>query len=272
MNNMKRPLIVHFHIFKNGGSTIDWILKKNFGEKAGLLDTNNPGGILSNEDISKYLIEHNDLISLSSHQLRFPLPPSEVFNYIPIIFIRHPIDRAFSVYSHCKRSTDEYIFNEKAHNLSMKEFFEWYFNFDSCVMSDFQVVSLSRLRNYFNLTTQDLDLAIKRIEECPIIGVVDRMDESLVIAEHTLKPYFNNIDLSYIIQNVSLDRTGNMDERIRIDRLQVGKSIMEKIIDSNYYDLQLYMIANKILDKRIGHIEDFESKLANFKKRKLEKN
>ena len=50
------------------------------------------------------------------------------------------------------------------------------------------------------------------VDKCQILGIVDRFDESLVIAEQMLKPYFPDIDISYIQQNVSLDRRGNLEK------------------------------------------------------------
>lgn len=40
MNNV----VVHYHIFKNAGSIVDWILKKNFGELARKFDGPDPEG------------------------------------------------------------------------------------------------------------------------------------------------------------------------------------------------------------------------------------
>ena len=38
MNNSKKPIIVHFHIFKNAGTTIDTLLERNFSKDAVKMD------------------------------------------------------------------------------------------------------------------------------------------------------------------------------------------------------------------------------------------
>ena len=91
----KKPICLHFHIFKNAGTTIDWILKKNFGKQFVALDHKKPGEILSWKEVLSHIDGQKDVKAFSSHQIRFPLPQSDRYNFLPMIFIREPIDRAF---------------------------------------------------------------------------------------------------------------------------------------------------------------------------------
>ena len=95
----KKNICLHYHIFKNGGTTIEWILKKNFGKYAISRDTNSPKGILDNQIILDEIKKNERIKAISSHQIRFPLPKHENEIFIPILFIRNPIDRIFSIYS-----------------------------------------------------------------------------------------------------------------------------------------------------------------------------
>jgi len=55
MSESKKPVCLHFHIFKNAGSTIDWILDKNFSKNhLSMDDTENTGAILSWDKILDY--------------------------------------------------------------------------------------------------------------------------------------------------------------------------------------------------------------------------
>lgn len=261
MNN----IIIHYHIFKNAGSTIDWILERNFGELARKFDERDPEIALPGNTILDFLAKYPDSKSISSHQLRFPLPKTQNNRFLPVVFIRNPIDRAFSVYSYLKRIDSDYIFAVKAKTLNIKEFFEWYFQMKNLVMRNFQVVYLTK-QNFLDVADmKDYYFALEILKTIPIVGVVERMDESLVVAENTLSSYFENIDLSYIKQNVSPDRFGSLEERICFEKERIGDNLAEHLTESNRLDIALHEDANKILDDRIRLIDDFEVKLSDFR-------
>lgn len=72
---MKRPLLLHYHIFKNAGTTFDWILERNFRQDALKFDDiTKPRPTLSTEQMLQFLAIHYNAKSISSHQLRFPFP------------------------------------------------------------------------------------------------------------------------------------------------------------------------------------------------------
>jgi len=265
---MTKSVCLHFHIYKNAGTTIDWILKKNFSNNWLSLDTSEPKGVLHFGKVLNYLKKHPDVKAFSSHQIRFPLPQDSGFHFIPIVFIRHPIIRAFSIYRFDKKSTGNLAHQIKARNLSLEEYFEW--NFDkknNVVMTDFQVLFLSHTDNEPNITKQDFELAIERIRTCPILGIVERMDQSLVLAEEVLHSFFKNIDLSYISQNVSKELVEDVSKRIETEKKQIGDDIMKKLMFHNKLDMKLYEYANEELDRRIKRTENFEKKLLDFKDR-----
>jgi hypothetical protein len=100
-----------------------------------------------------------------------------------------------------------------------------------------------------------------------IIGVVDRMDESLVIAESFLKQEFPKINLAYIKQNVSKERKGTIIERLKHSEDNLGADLKNRLIEYNKLDMQLYHSANKEMDKRKEKIKDFERKIKDFERR-----
>jgi hypothetical protein len=69
-----RFVLLHYHVFKNAGSTIEDILDHSFGERFGTLETAVGGGLVSNQDLIRYLDERPGLRALSSHQIRYPMP------------------------------------------------------------------------------------------------------------------------------------------------------------------------------------------------------
>jgi len=65
--------ILHFHTFKNGGSTLDWILKRNFGNKFAEFHGPSKHDSLLEADILGFLNKFPQVMALSSHHFRFPI-------------------------------------------------------------------------------------------------------------------------------------------------------------------------------------------------------
>jgi len=270
---LERVVCIHYHIFKNAGTTIDSILEKNFFINAVRIDTEKPREVIPMHIVLDFLNKNPKIKSFSSHQIRFPIPESKNLKLLPLIFIRHPIDRIFSIYSYNKkRSEQKNLVIQQARVSTLNEYIEWYLqrkeNFD---IRNFQVIYLSKNSTKTDVGNVDLELALKRLKNCSIIGVVDRLDESLVLAEDTMKKYFTDIDLSYIPKNVSNERIGTLDEKIDQGRTQLSESLWKELLSKNELDLKIYFNANEELDYRISKINNFEEKLKNFKERCVNK-
>jgi len=271
---MKRKVLLHFHIFKNAGTTIDSVLEKNFLENAIRGDGEKPKDILPNDVVIDYLNKNRNVKAFSSHQIRFPIPENNEIEFLPLVFIRHPTDRAFSIFSYNKNRVDplsEVSFTAKT--MSLSAYIEWNLHppwpaRNNMTIRNFQVLFLSRDDVESGVNSNDLNVAIERLKSCLIIGVVDRLDESFLVAEEILRKDFPEIDLSYVKRNVSKDRKNDLQERLDGSESQIDKSLWDNLIEQNELDLKLYEVANKELDDRIKKIEKFEQKLQEFKNRK----
>lgn len=266
---MKNPICIHFHIFKNAGTTIEWILKKNFSKNAISVDSDNPGSMLHFEKILEILEKKPKTKSISSHQFRFPIYNDSRFEFIPIIFLRHPIDRAISIYYFQKKRTDaDRPGIVKAKELDLDGYIKWNLETKNhMAMKNFQVLYLSDKSVKSTVGENDYKIALQRMKEIKIIGVVDKFDESLLVAEEYLKKYFSNIDLSYKSQNISSERKVSLPERIKEDLKKLYKDTLDEIYEKNIYDLMLYEESRDELNRRISRIENFEKKLNDFKNR-----
>ena len=66
----RRPIIIHYHFFKNAGTSVDAVLQRNFG--AGWASREYPPR--STSDVARdFLAANPHIVALSSHTL--PLPP-----------------------------------------------------------------------------------------------------------------------------------------------------------------------------------------------------
>ena len=93
-------VIIHYHIFKNAGTSLDLMLERNFAQQwtEAEFPPRDKDGLSNSRLVEDFLREHPNLLALSSHTAQLPLPKleREVF---PIVFIRHPLDRLMSAYA-----------------------------------------------------------------------------------------------------------------------------------------------------------------------------
>src|ERR1700682_2071827 len=98
-----RFLIVHYHIFKNGGSTIASILEREFPNAFTAVHGPADVSVLDHTHLADFVAGHTAIQAISSHHLRYPkpvLPNTVIFDWC---FLRHPLDRLQSFYSYFQR-------------------------------------------------------------------------------------------------------------------------------------------------------------------------
>src|SRR5262245_50872737 len=96
--------IIHYHIYKNAGSSIDWLLQNSFGPSWATFEGAHATDIQMAQRLSAFLASRPDIRAVSSHLARPPLPfPGDK----AIVMIRHPIDRVMSVYAFARKDTSQ---------------------------------------------------------------------------------------------------------------------------------------------------------------------
>ena len=266
----QRCVIVHIHIFKNAGTTFDWALKRNFG-KAFIDhrddDARKKGGA---EYLLNYINAHSDLAAFSSHHIRIPLPEDDTATFLPALFIRHPVLRAQSVYTYERHQRSATPGAQHAKKLDFEKYIEWRMQKGvGRTIRNSQTIICAKLLapgRPFNLTR-----AKTFLELCPLMGIVERFDESMVVFEHHLQSYFQGLDLSYRRQNRGRDENKDQPKSINARASAILNTMgaqKELFLESNKNDQMLYRFANKLLDERIQSIEDFGAHLTEFQERK----
>lgn len=267
----KQPVCLHFHIFKNAGSTVDWALRRTLRSKFATTDGPGPGDRLGPDAVLRFMENHPKISALSSHQFRFPLPESDRHAYYPILFIRHPVDRALSIYRFERRQGGVTPGSRKAEESTLPEYVRWRLDQGSVsVLADFQTSVLSYTATdppARPLTEADLALAASNLRACLVPGVVEKLDESLVCAEEALRPLLGRVDLAYVPQNVSGGRAAALSARLERGRADLGAALADELTARNACDFRLHDLATAELATRTASIPDFESKLAHFRKR-----
>ena len=88
-----RFVIVHYHIFKNGGTTIEAILEREFGQSFATLHNTKASATLNGGHVASFLRRHPQISAISSHHLRYPKPAIRHTIVFDCCFLRHPLER-----------------------------------------------------------------------------------------------------------------------------------------------------------------------------------
>lgn len=244
-----RNIVVHYHIFKNAGTSVDHLLRKNFGDKWGAFDGDTPGHIITTKELENTIETAQDKIAFSSHQIVPPLPEVEGKIY-PIVFLRDPIDRIKSAY----------LFEWKKQlgldepKGPFREFVEEKFqHIRKSSVEEFQTIRLANVgRDLFHgadITDEEiLSNACEFISSLDFVGVVDQFDRSMQMLTNYLSGGFPAFEYSPVQANVLQDITIAQNEKRQRIQDELGDELFEMIVDRNRMDEQLYQHARRCMD------------------------
>ena len=259
--NTQRNIVVHYHLFKNAGTSVDHLLRKNFPDKWHSFDGNSAGDIINTEELEGVIAAKAEMLAFSSHQIIPPLPVGD-FTVYPIVFLRDPIDRIKSAY----------LFEWKKQlgldtpKGSLKQFVERKFSkVRKSSVEEFQVLRLSNTNSdrFSNGGVSDEELTDKAcafIESLDFVGIVDRFDESNNLLQNFLRPAFPDFEIHDVQANVLQDISISQERKRQIIREELGEELFEMIVDRNRLDQKLYQFGK-------NHFQN----LLNFEQAKIEK-
>ncbi len=95
-----RTIILHYHLFKNAGTSLDRILRDNFGDawltREFPIDESQFKG--NTPEVEAWIRENQQAAAFSSHTMMGPLPKIEGVRVVSLMLLRDPIDRIKSAY------------------------------------------------------------------------------------------------------------------------------------------------------------------------------
>lgn len=265
-----RPILLHNHIFKNAGTTIDWSLRRSF--ENGFIDHRDDTAIMKGgmPYVDRLVRSAESLRAISSHHMPFsPAYAASDLCYWHLFMLRDPLDRALSVYDYERRQPASQSDGARmAKSLSTREFFRWY-------LRDFSSPPTLRSHYVRQLTDDwqpdkvmdehDLDVAIRNSAAAHVlIGLVERFDECMVLFELALRADFPEIDLSYMMQNQRRRQGINAHQQL-LETL--GPDLFDELQANLTLDARLYKFVEERVNEQIAAIIDFESHLRDFRER-----
>jgi hypothetical protein len=250
-----RPLLVHYHIFKNAGTSFEWTLKQALGRRFCTYDLTAPNQILSSADIVSYVKRRPETEAVSSHQASLPVPKIRGREVVTSILIRDPIARIRSIYAFERQQEVSTPGALKAKELDFKGYVEWRLSTAPAMLCNYQVHFCSRTKGSQRKELDEAHLrkAIANLDRVDIVGTVERYSEWLTLAQLILCKPFPNILLSATRQNVTGIGRETTEAAILDDLVnELGQTLAEHLLEGNKLDMCLHQVADALLTRKLA--------------------
>ena len=240
-----RVVLLHYHLFKNAGTSLDTILKRNFG--AAWVDAEFSGGP-ENIGIPKQVqdwIENNPTKQVfSTHTARGPLPVLPKTLIIPLIFIRHPIDRLISAYHFERKQESDSYGAVLAKVTDFKEYIETRLSKEGDrACRNFQCQLLGSL--FRNSAETELDAALDAVDRLPWVGLVESFEQSVARLAALLVNDLPDFQIMDVHKNVTNKSNVTIDQKLQNLRDEFGSEFVETLIEVNRADFEIYAAVRK---------------------------
>lgn len=267
-----RNIILHHHFFKNAGATLMKSLSSQYGEKFIELHPSEDTKGIFDERMLDSLLQKNDYQVISSHHLigkNYNLIDFLKVNYrfYDFVLIRHPLARLLSIhryYNLLPKSTHPIVSaaQEKKLGSFLKHLMQYHPNHllspQVCNLSGGGILPPSRAH---------LRLALNRVEDIYVCGIVENYDDTMIAAEYYLKPIFPTLKLHYSIrENVSkVDSEDDIQPNLILAEL--GDALYDTLLNMNELDIELWEFTKNNLNNRLRYIPFFDELKKDFQSR-----
>jgi hypothetical protein len=239
-------MLVHIHIPKNAGSTIHSILDREFKQHHYSFYTDRRGNFLSDVEFQSLLNSiPKDTQCFSGHDIRpLDFATSKELNLHYFTFIRHPIERAISLYFFEKSRTQ----SSHISHASFQEYIQERPTHDNAI-SNWQVQNLTSEASF--------EAAKSTLEQFLFVGLVEHFDKSLLLFNKALTnkgmPKINTI---YASKNVSKAKT--------LNRSSIDQESREKLEALNTEDIKLWEYTKNLIEQQWDELENGSRELSRF--------
>jgi hypothetical protein len=254
-------------MFKNAGSSLDHSLRRNFGD--GFTDHRDDEAMRRGATyLGPYIESHPGLRALSSHWVTFPLPVLVDVRLHPLLLFRDPLERILSVYRFEQRQEGNAPGVARARRYGFRDYVAWRLEEGvGPVIRNFHTRYCSGDYHGGDLERMYTD-AIATLDSTRLLGLVHRYDESMVLFETILKPFFPHLDLSGPTVNTSDDTLASYREKRERALGELG-SLLADVVDANRFDLRLHAEVEVRFENALAAITDLPDRLRELRRRRM---
>ena len=178
--NMSRTVILHYHLFKNAGTSLDQILKRNFADRWVTAEFRMPPAG-NTDEVADWIRANPEAVAFSTHTALGPVPQIDGVRVVSVMLLRDPVERVMSAYRFERHQQAETWGAElaKQHDL------EGYVRTRLSRRGDrqcrnFQTHRLASLvPPSADCADPELDRALQAMDEVTVLGLVERFDDAV---------------------------------------------------------------------------------------------
>ena len=250
--NTLRYVIVHYHIFKNAGTSVDHILDTCFPNAFMHVDGPVPEFFINQTELNVMVRNRDQVKAISSHHVRLPVPNDQSITYLPVTFIRRPEIRIRSVWRFQRSRDDQHPETLLAKSHPFKDWIQYYLKSRNgafltnpqALLYAFRYDERTRVNN-----PEIRERAFENVERVPFVGIVERFVDSLKIFEALYQeniPNFKVNDIPWL--NATSD---NLDPQKEMEEIEdiLGRGLLENLREHNRIDIELYETCIRKFDK-----------------------
>lgn len=181
-----RTVVLHYHLFKNAGTSLDRILQSNFGDR--WVTREFGGGRDNSAAIATWIRTTPHAVAYSTHTAVGPLPQIDGIRVVPVMLLRDPLERIRSAYRFERgQRADTW-----GANLAKEFDFDGYVRARLANPVDRQCRNFQtgRLASMVPGEAPELDRALRAAPRLSVLGLVERFDAALAALARELRDDF----------------------------------------------------------------------------------
>ena len=241
-----RTVVFHYHLFKNAGTSLDAALKSAFGEERWRQREfgGNPARIRA--EVADWVDSEPEAVVFSSHTALLPPPELDGVQVLPLIFVRHPIDRIASAYRFEARQNADTFGSVLARNTSLSGYVETRLALPSDRQCrDFHCHRLAHMA--LPSTGTELQRARRAVESLPFVGLVEQYGASLARVEQLLRSHdLHPRPLEAMRKNSSEGSHQPLLARLTQVQSELGQDLFDRVVAANESDFEIYNLIKEM--------------------------
>jgi hypothetical protein len=236
--------ILHYHLFKNAGTSVDEMLKRNFGCLWTQHEFDGDGNRANSDQIRAFLMQRSDVVALSSHTALLPIPKLSGERILPIVFVRHPIIRIRSSYAFERRQDANTFGAQLAKTKDLAGYVATLLQHpQNRSARNFQTLRLAH--NEPPICGTELERSRRTISTLPFVGLVEAYEQSLATFETLAREHFPNFNAVVVKMNATNADATNIASQLEEIRRELGESLYESLVQHNRDDLEIFEIVKQ---------------------------
>src|SRR6056297_62801 len=255
-----RHVLLHYHTFKNAGTSVDAILSNCFGDEFMSVDGPVPEFFINQTEVNVMIRIRAQVKAFSSHQIRLPVPLDPRIEYLPIIFIRRPELRVQSMWRFQRSRADSHPATKLAKELDFREWIRFHLDerrHASLLNQQTRLFSFQYDQRTPVNHPEILDLAIDNIQALPFVGIVEHFEASMNIYRRLFQHLVPELVFETLPQ---LNRSSQgyqpvREEMARIER-ELGSGLFAELTERMHQDLELYERCCSAFDRQKRNLLD----------------